>query len=671
MSVSQLLPKSMICVFFLFSLQFARMQPDKEDLPMTESYIMLADVKNELMSYLKDGKLQQAHNLLCSSRCHPQLAVVEAHCARAQNRAQYQIITPHGTGDKNGIVCIKHHSLNTEYTHFTSPLRRAADVVVQRMLLQVLDGVDSAPEDSVEELKNAVRKFNVQSSNAKRYENALSVLDTAIYANRSSIRTTAYISNVTSGSVELICADHALRDIPPQNRSIKASILIAPSYDGSNGPEQCMWRLRIASLQHEPPIDFRAYESKDFVKPGEGRQLQANMEDRITLFVPSNEKDVAFKGHSVVAKHKQTAVLIPPTNWVYVQTFICDPESVTTAQVLSALCNEGCNAEVQISACVTGEENNICTDVSEDDDTCSKCTSKAEENAKNAEDSTNEEVSITDATGSTGASGTTLYDKGGALGIEPCKAIDDSIFCSLDILVSLNVFKDHKVWLTCSSAEHMLTVQVQLMEMAPHLHICVQHRSNPVACFSNVTTKQASKSEYNSIEEYCELWIDTYLAECASSSIEESKKSARMILVRNVPLPWPELEIPSNAYDEPYYQPKGNISFVIPKDFVADLGDFFQFEPGCLVCARYEIQLGDREIGLLKEVCRRRFGDFQKGEDHVKRLLGTCSDGYVRAVFHMVVLTVVKDESKQEEGSSNSEVVPLQVSVGISEVYVV
>ena len=642
-----------ICASF-FHFQFAGMQPDKEDLPMTEPYIMLADVKDELMSYLKDGKLQQAHNLLCSSRCHPQLAVVEAHCARAQNKAQYQIITRHDTGDENGLVCIKHHSLNTEYTHFTSPLRRAADVIVQRMLLQVLDGVDSAPKDSVEELKNAVQKFNVQSTNAKRYENALSVLDTAIYANRSSIRTTAYISNVTSGSVEFIYADHALRDIPPQNRSIKASILIAPSYDGDNGPEQCIWRLRIGSLQSKHPVDFNAYESKDFVKSRESRQLQANMEDKVTLFVPSNEDDVAFCGHSVVAKHKQTAVLIPPTNWVYVQKFICDPESVTTAQILSALSDEGCNAEVQIGACVTDG----------DDDTCSDVSHSLEEDATEAEEGADEEVSISVANDSC----VTMSSKGGAMALDfdPCKVVEESTFCSLDVPISLTLFKDHKVWLTCSSAEHMLTVQVQLMEMAPHLHICVQHRSNPVACFSNVTTKQASKSEYNSIEEYRELWIDTYLAECASSSIEESKKSARMILVRNVPLSWPELEIPSNAYDEPYYRPKGKISFVIPEDFVADLGDFFQFEPGCLVCARYEIQLGDREIGLLKEVGRRRFGDLQKGEDHVKRLLGTCSDGYVRAVFHMVVMTVVKDESKQEEGSSNSEVVPLRVSVSIS-----
>ena len=641
-----------ICASF-FHFQFAGMQPDKEDLPMTEPYIMLADVKDELMSYLKDGKLQQAHNLLCSSRCHPQLAVVEAHCARAQNRAQYQIITRHDTGDENGLVCIKHHSLNTEYTHFTSPLRRAADVIVQRMLLQVLDGVDSAPKDSVEELKNAVQKFNVQSTNAKRYENALSVLDTAIYANRSSIRTTAYISNVTSGSVEFIYADHALRDIPPQNRSIKASILIAPSYDGDNGPEQCIWRLRIGSLQSKHPVDFNAYESKDFVKSRESRQLQANMEDKVTLFVPSNEDDVAFCGHSVVAKHKQTAVLIPPTNWVYVQKFICDPESVTTAQILSALSDEGCNAEVQIGACVTDG----------DDDTCSDVSHSLEEDATEAEEGADEEVSISVANDSC----VTMSSKGGAmaLDLDPCKVVEESTFCSLDVPISLTLFKDHKVWLTCSSAEHMLTVQVQLMEMAPQLHICVQHRSNPVACFTNVTTKQASKSEYNSIDEYRELWIDTYLAECASSSIEESKKSARMILVRNVPLPWPELEIPSNAYDEPYYQPKGKISFVIPEDFVADLGDFFQFEPGCLVCARYEIQIGDREIRLLKEVCRRRFGDLQKGEDHVKRLLGTCSDGYVRAVFHMVVLTV-KDESKQEESSSDSGVVPLRVSVSIS-----
>ena len=701
------------CVLIV-SLQFPGLQPYEKKVHMTCPYIMLTDVKDELVSYLQDGKLQLAQNLLCSLRRHPQLAVLDAHCARAQNRAQYKIVRPHHNEDESSAVSVKHHTLNTEYTHFTSPLRRAADVVVQRMLLKVLDGFDSTLEDSVEDLKNAVQKFNLMSANARRYEDGLSVLDTAVYASRSSICTTAYISSVASGSVELIYADHALSNISPRNRTIKESILIPPSYDGHSGPEQCIWKVRMASLQCSPPINFTAYESKDLSKPRESAQLQVNEEGRITLFVPSDEKDVAFNSCLVVAKHKKTAILISPSSWENVQKFICDTGSVTAAQVLSALSDEATNGDVLSSILTTDEEEDTCSnatstlqekiemeeeevvledkdeevvkdveeEVVEDEEDEEEEEEEEEEDEEEEEEEEDEKEEEEEEEGKEkkkedeegddeGASISvwndaccSLSNSGGALvsDLDHCKVADESILCTLEVPISLDVFKDYKIWLTHSSGEHMLTVKVQLMEMAPHLHICVQHRTNPEACFTDVTPKQASKPEYNSIEEYCELWINTYLAECAASSIDDSKKNGKMIIVQNVPLHWPKLEVPANVYGEPYCHPKGEISFVIPKDFVADLSAFFPVEPGCLVCVRYAIQLGQRERALLRDICKKRFGDLKEGEDHVKRLLGNCSDGYARAVFHMVVRKVVKVASKSKDDSSNSETVPLRVS---------
>ena len=658
------------CVLIV-SLQFPGLQPHEKEVHMTYPYIMLTNVKDELVSYLKDGKLQLAQTLLCSLRRHPQLAVLEAHCARAQNRAQYKLLRPHHNEDESTAAFVKHHTLNTEYTHFTSPIRRAADVVVQRMLLKVLDGVDSTPEDSVEELKNAVQKFNLMSANARRYEDGLSVLDTAMYASRSSICTTAYISSVASGNVELIYADHVLSDISPRNRTVKESILIPPSYDGHSGPEQCIWKVRMASLQCSPPINFTVYESKDLSKPRESAQMQVNEEGRITLFVPSDEKEVAFNSRAVVAKHKKTAILISPNNWECVQKFICDTGSVTAAQVLSALSDEATILEDTDEEVVKDEEEEVVED-EEDDEEEEEEEEDEEEEEEDEEDKEEDEDEDEKEEGVDEGASTSVWNdaccllsnRGEALvsDLDHCNVADKSLFCILEVPISLNVFKDYKIWLTCSSGEHMLTVKVQLMEMAPHLHICVQHRANPVACFTDVTPKQASKPEYNSIEEYCELWIDTYLAECAASSTDDSKKNGKMIIVQNVPLHWPKLEIPANVYGEPYCHPKGEIFFVIPKDFVAELSDFFQVAPGCLVCVRYEIQLGQREKDLLMDICKKRFGDLKEGEDHVKRLLGNCSDGYARAVFHMVVRKVVKVASKSKDDSVNSETVPLRVS---------
>ena len=180
------------------------------------------------------------------------------------------------------------------------------------------------------------------------------------------------------------------------------------------------------------------------------------------------------------------------------------------------------------------------------------------------------------------------------------------LFLDSSIKVSLETSSMLKVWLTRSMREPLISPAIQLMKLAPLLHICVQHNSHPAECFSDPNLKQASKAEYASVEEYVDLWKVVLLAEAAEKSIKESHP----VIIRDVYLKWPKLIIPEECFEEPYYVPSNYVKMAFPKDFKDQCHEFFKVDIGTLVCVRY----------------------------------GTDPHHPVKAVFHFVVHRIIDDE---------------------------
>ena len=61
--------------------------------------------------------------------------------------------------------------------------------------------------------------------------------------------------------------------------------------------------------------------------------------------------------------------------------------------------------------------------------------------------------------------------------------------------------------------EPIISPCLQLIEVAPELRICLQHNKHPAECFSDTQLEQASRKQYESLEEYIKLWKKVFLAE--------------------------------------------------------------------------------------------------------------------------------------------------------------
>ena len=200
-------------------------------------------------------------------------------------------------------------------------------------------------------------------------------------------------------------------------------------------------------------------------------------------------------------------------------------------------------------------------------------------------------------------------------------------FLDCDIKASLKKSDVLKLWLTWSTREPVISPAVQLVEISPLLRICLQHNSHPAECFSDPNLLPASKPVYSSIETYVDLWKKVLLAEAAEKSVKESQP----IIIRDVSLTWPHLEIPDNCIEEIHYVPTGPIKMTLPKHFIEHCYEFFRVGVGDLVCVRY----------------------------------GCDPHQSARAVYHFVVHYIEEWPSKDDRNSADPEKITIaMVSVG-------
>ena len=187
-------------------------------------------------------------------------------------------------------------------------------------------------------------------------------------------------------------------------------------------------------------------------------------------------------------------------------------------------------------------------------------------------------------------------------------------FMDCDIKSTLAHSEVLKVWLTWSMRDPVISPAIQLVEISPLLRICVQHNSRPAECFSDPKLSQASKSVYNSINEYIDLWKKVLLAEAAQASVKEGK----IVIIRDVHLKWPELIIPPECIEEQYYVPSNDVEMVLPKSFIDHCYEFFKVTVGDLVCVRYGCDRHQSTRAVFHFVVHRVEGELHsdKGEPH-------------------------------------------------------
>ena len=630
--------------FLCASLRYASEQYQRcmarEEEKIHPPFLLMHDTKKELIDKLTEKDLQGVLNLLSAEHIYPQLAVMSRHNASMKSKASYKAID-----DRSNVSAEEvkqkygHYDLNVLYTQFSSPLRRAPDVIVQRLLLDAIyDSRDASY--SHEELKKLSQTFNGKIRNASSFERALTALDIAIYAGRSSICTTAFISGISKTKIELLFQNLDLKKLPKRQMTLPSTVLLPHT-----SHKHRQWKVLVATFfKDDCVMDVTQY--TELVHCDRRVKAKPNHETKASMFTCTADHDSkdsgTFERKTLLFCHKSLLTIVPMSFRIAANEFIQSPSAESSEKMLSTLSNP-IDSETDFNMAPHIEDANCIFD----DDSDLDYSVSSEKNQLHASEESDDEDIENHLAKSKDASQTTVSVTKEDFSTQ--SLLKKASFAFLEIPFSLQLFDPLKIWMTFDSREFILTPMIQLVEIAPNLNVCTQHLSSPAICFSPNAIQMASSDVYEDIEQYKNLWEGVLLPEGAASSFKSISENSRLVIIRNVLLQWPRLEIPSNAVDDPYYvvKQKNFITLQLPDGFTEDLNAYIELRPGCLLCVRYIIKLEEDETKLLFSLAKRMgfVKDTDGTEDALKRLLGPHSDGYIRAVYHMVI----RETSDQKE----------------------
>ena len=504
-------------------------------------FFMMELFRKQLLTALQSGDIKQASNLFRVTSYHPQLAVLSKEINSSKSRAQYvcsgnfqkqeTLDLQHG----NYLVSLTdaqkevygHYDLCCLYTHFTSPLRRYIDIVMQRLILQSLSLSPSASNDlyTDDELKSICIDCNVNALNANSFQKEFNRLTLALSLAECSQPCTAYVAS-TEKSLQLVIRELDCQFLSLNQRSFRLSSI-------TNGTKPCpterknskSWKAKVTSFTTK-------YVMERFIGTRKCLSSAELTHDALlTFYSPEANSDstvpLALVQQCYSAEFSNKPLSLSAEEWATVANFLKQPLEDTATPLKKLLMSHN---------------------------------------------------SIADDNG--------------------VKFPTNASFWLYEVKQSFEAYKCFKISLAANFSDYILSPCIQLLEVAPMLNVCVQHSTNPASCFSTPILSDPSKKRFNDINEYIDLWEKVLLAEAAVQSVSDD---AEVQLIQNVPLKWPKLVQPINSLDDIHYLPITKNPFSGKEDFGVTLtisdkfeercGEYFDFEIGNLVCARYNIPL--------------------------------------------------------------------------------
>ena len=458
-------------------------------------------------------------NLLTDDSLFPQLSAVSSHFRRIQQKAEY--ISATADADPEDY---QHHSLNlAEYTHFTSPLRRYTDIIVQRMVKSLMSA--EACLYNHDDIVSLCHSLNGALRNAKSFEKQMKTLMLAVEYTQSSKLYEAVIVKNTGTDIELSFLNKKLKDVPAKEKRFKVRHLNTCSRIQalllSSDKAVYSWRIKMFSFEDQSSFPYD-YEDLSFHTTEEAITYDFTTTlstpcVSMKLYTEVKEGTEAKAGMlQPVIYHVKTspsATILPPANWKQIVTFLKNPSQEAFRDVK---------------------------------DTLSKLSAPVP--------STNP-----------------LIDHQNQL-------IDKSPVIISDIGLRMDVYDIVKVWMTWSTREAILAPQLQLIEVTPFFRICLQHNAHPAECFSDSHLKNASKERYTDLKEYVHLWEKVLLAEAAERSVNDNRSG----IFFDVKLNWGQL-VSCKTIDGTHNE---GVYFELPST-ISEAKPFLKVHVGDLMCVRY------------------------------------------------------------------------------------
>lgn len=522
-------------------------------IPVNQVHI-LRSTCTQIRNYLEMKKVRNALHYIQFEHLHPQMAVATTGLRQIRKSCGSKYVVSTSEEEEywhDTLQCM-------QYTHFTSPIRRYVDIVVQRLLHAAIYN-KPCPYTTTEltQICQQVKK-TLQQSNA--YDRDVKRLDLACGLKDVSKMYISFVQQVTEDAeVELTFPDPRLKVLHAREKLIPLKFLNALSIPSNSIQQKEMstaqkpigtyssdasivnpvtWQVKIAYFQGNSK---KFFSNSQFEKSIYSNHDQKRYAD-ISLFVP--ERNLVSESSNLV-EHKIMVTIIPPTLSVP-QEIWSELQNISKLD-LSALPDPKHLAEILLKAFTFSTQS----------------------------------------------------------GTDNLPAITSS-YCPLLIYnvhrPILQTSEVVPVQLTASPLNSVLSPSLQLVEVGPELRICIQHNSNPSECFADRLVEDASKRKYGSIDEYFRCWEQVLLSEAVSESLSESE----LLLIKDASLKWPQLDYECDSFGQVTYKltiPPGKkdagVVMELPSDFLKMSYEFFKFSIGDLLCLRYDVEQGDRKFGFV------------------------------------------------------------------------
>ena len=78
-----------------------------------------------------------------------------------------------------------------------------------------------------------------------------------------------------------------------------------------------------------------------------------------------------------------------------------------------------------------------------------------------------------------------------------------------------------KVQVSSQMSRGILSPAIQLFKVTNQIHVCVEHRSSPTACFAKRPHQRLADAKFSDIKQYVRLWKPVLMMEIVTSAVRD------------------------------------------------------------------------------------------------------------------------------------------------------
>ena len=168
----------------------------------------------------------------------------------------------------------------------------------------------------------------------------------------------------------------------------------------------------------------------------------------------------------------------------------------------------------------------------------------------------------------------------------PAHFLETPIIC-YDATRKLDIGETVTVWMGKDITKPVASPGIHLIEVAPTVNVCLEHNKSPAMCFSDIQLRLTSKSSYRSVQEYVELWCKALLAEASCDSVKTKTLVILKDAPLKWPKLSRANNCLDNVYFVP--EKSLSLEIKEERLYLLDFILKVKIRPGDLVCARYSV----------------------------------------------------------------------------------